>query len=298
MKSKGMIICWAMGLTQQRNAVATIQYAMNLLLLRGDIGKPGAGPCPVRGHSNVQGDRTMGIWERMNDKFMDKLGKVFSFAPPKPHGVDAVECVKGMHRGEIQFFLGMGGNFLSAMSDTNYTAAALQKCRSDGACFHQTQPLAPHHGRHRAHPARARAVRRKDYQRSGLQFVTVEDSMGIVNSSRGSLEPHSRLLKSEVAIVCGLARATLGKNTTVDWQAMEDNYDLIRDKHRGSHPGFRAFQRTHQGEHLLSAQRPARPPQVQQRHRQGQVHHRATCPCIKLEKGPVRDDEHPQPRPV
>ena len=240
MKSKGTIICWAMGLTQHKNAVATIQHAMNLLLLRGDIGKPGAGPCPVRGHSNVQGDRTMGIWERMNDAFMDKLGKVFSFTPPKPHGVDAVECVKGMHRGDIQFFLGMGGNFVLAMSDTNYTAAALEKCkltahvsiklnRSHLICG-ETALILPALGR-----------TEKDWQKSGLQFVTVEDSMGIINSSRGSYETHGPEQKSEVAIVCGLARATLGAKSTVDWQAMEDDYDLIRDKIAEVIPGFEDF---------------------------------------------------------
>ncbi len=240
MRSKSMIVCWAMGLTQQKNAVATIQYAMNLMLFGGHIGRLGAGPCPVRGHSNVQGDRTMGIWERMNDGFMDKLGKVFAFEPPKPHGVDAVECVKGMHRGEIRFFLGMGGNFLSAMSDTNYTAAALQKCRLTA---HASIKL------NRAHlitgeialilPCLGRSE--KDYQKSGLQFVTVEDSMGIVNSSRGSLEPHNRHQKSEVAVVCGLARATLGSRTKTDWQAFEDDYDLIRDGIEAVIPGFENF---------------------------------------------------------
>jgi molybdopterin-dependent oxidoreductase alpha subunit len=240
MRSKSMIICWAMGLTQHRNAVATIQYAMNLLLLRGDIGKPGAGPCPVRGHSNVQGDRTMGIWERMNAAFMAKLGQEFSFDPPKPHGTDAVETVKGMHRGDIQFFLGLGGNFVLAMSDTNYTAAALQKCRLTA---HVSIKL------NRSHlitgdtalilPALGRSE--KDYQQSGLQFVTVEDSMGIINPSRGCLEPHSKELKSEVAIVCGLARATLGRNTSVDWEAMAGNYDLIRDRIERVIPGFEDF---------------------------------------------------------
>ncbi len=240
MHSKSMIICWAMGLTQQRNAVATIQYAMNLLLVGGHIGRPGAGPCPVRGHSNVQGDRTMGIWERMNDSFMDKLGKVFAFEPPKPHGVDAVECVKAMHAGDIRFFLGMGGNFLGAMSDTNYTAAGLQKCRLTA---HASIKL------NRAHlitgetalilPCLGRSE--KDYQASGLQFVTVEDSMGIVNSSRGSLAPHDPHQKSEVAIVCGLARATLGGRSTTDWQDFEDNYDLIRDKIEAVIPGFENF---------------------------------------------------------
>ncbi len=240
MRSKRMIICWAMGLTQQPNAVATIQYAMNLLLFGGHIGRPGAGPCPVRGHSNVQGDRTMGIWERMNDEFMHKLGHVFSFEPPRPHGVDSVECVKAMHRGEIQFFLGMGGNFLSAMSDTNFTAAALQKCRLTA---HASIKL------NRSHlitgetalilPCLGRSE--KDYQKSGLQFVTVEDSMGIINPSRGSLEPHNRMQKSEVSVVCGLARATLGRRSQVDWQGFEDNYDLIRDGIEAVIPGFEDF---------------------------------------------------------
>ncbi len=241
MRSKRMIICWAMGLTQQREAVATIQYAMNLLLVGGHIGRQGAGPCPVRGHSNVQGDRTMGIWERMNDAFMDKLGKEFKFEPPKEHGVDSVECVKGMHAGDIQFFLGMGGNFLSAMSDTNYTAAGMQKCRLTA---HASIKL------NRSHlvtgeiglilPCLGRSE--KDYQASGLQFVTVEDSMGIVNSSRGSLEPHDRKhQKSEVSVVCGLARATLGNRSTTDWTALEGNYDMIRDGIEAVIPGFEDF---------------------------------------------------------
>ena len=139
---------------------------MNLLLLRGHIGKPGAGPCPVRGHSNVQGDRTMGIWERMNDAFMDKLGKVFAFDPPKPHGVDAVECVKGMHRGEIQFFLGMGGNFLSGHVGHELHRRRAAEVPADGARFHQAQPLAPHHRRDGADPARARAARKRTTRRA------------------------------------------------------------------------------------------------------------------------------------
>ena len=127
--AKRIICCWAMGLTQHRNAVATIQEIMNFLLLGGNIGRPGAGPCPVRGHSNVQGDRTMGIWERMNDKFMKKLGQEFNFDPPREHGADTVETIKAMHRGEIRVFIAMGGNFLAASPDTEFTAQALQKCR-------------------------------------------------------------------------------------------------------------------------------------------------------------------------
>src|SRR5437016_9493516 len=114
MQSRRIIACWAMGLTQHKNAVATIQEVMNFLLLRGNIGRPGAGPCPVRGHSNVQGDRTMGIWERMDEKFMDKLGREFGFEPPAKDGADTVETIKQMHDGKIRVFVAMGGNFLSA----------------------------------------------------------------------------------------------------------------------------------------------------------------------------------------
>src|SRR5437762_10837705 len=129
MRCKRIICCWAMGLTQHKNAVATIQEVMNFLLLGGHIGRPGAGPCPVRGHSNVQGDRTMGIWERMNDQFMAQLGHEFAFVPPKEHGTDTVGTIKAMRAGKIRFFLGLGGNFLSATPDTEYTAKALQSCR-------------------------------------------------------------------------------------------------------------------------------------------------------------------------
>src|SRR5439155_14400569 len=129
MKCKRIICCWAMGLTQHKNAVATIQEVMNFLLLGGHIGRPGAGPCPVRGHSNVQGDRTMGICEHMSDVFMEKLGREFNFAPPKEHGTDTVETIKHMTDGGIRFFLGLGGNFLAAAPDTEYTARALQSCR-------------------------------------------------------------------------------------------------------------------------------------------------------------------------
>src|SRR5438045_4676331 len=128
MRTNRIIWCWAIGLTQHKNAVATIQEVMNFLLLGGNIGKRGAGPCPVRGHSNVQGDRTMGIWERMSDAFRDRLGREFQFNPPREPGADTVETIKKMHAGGIRFFFGMGGNFLSATPDTEFTAKALQKC--------------------------------------------------------------------------------------------------------------------------------------------------------------------------
>ena len=227
MRCKRIICCWAMGLTQHKNAVATIQEVMNLLLLGGNIGRPGAGPCPVRGHSNVQGDRTMGIWERMSDSFLDKLGREFQFSPPRERGTDTVETIKQMQEGRIRFFLGMGGNFLSATPDTEYTAKALQKCR---VTAHVSTKL------NRAHlitgeialilPCLGRSE--IDRQESGDQFVTVEDSMAIINPSRGHAKPASKQLRSEPAIIAGLAKATLEQRTTVDWKNLIANYDRIR----------------------------------------------------------------------
>jgi molybdopterin-dependent oxidoreductase alpha subunit len=239
-RSKRIICCWAMGLTQHKNAVATIQEVMNFLLLGGNIGKRGAGPCPVRGHSNVQGDRTMGIWERMSDAFLDKLGREFQFSPPREHGADTVKTIKKMHEGQIRFFLGMGGNFLSATPDTEFTAKALQRCRVTAQVSTKLN---------RAHlitgeialilPCLGRSE--ADRQKSGEQFVTVEDSMGIINSSRGHAKPASEHLKSEPAIVAGLAKATLGSRSTVDWDGLVASYDRIRDHIEHVVPGFDDF---------------------------------------------------------
>ena len=240
MEAKRIICCWAMGLTQHKNSVATIQEVMNFLLLGGNIGRQGAGPCPVRGHSNVQGDRTMGIWERMNDHFMAKLGEEFRFTPPPEHGTDTVEAIKLMRQGKLRFFFGMGGNFLSATPDTEFTAKALQGCRITA---HVSTKL------NRAHlitgeialilPCLGRSE--FDRQQGGDQFVTVEDSMGIINASRGHLEPASEHLLSEPAIVARLARATLGARTTVDWEGLLANYDRIRDHIEHVIPGFEDF---------------------------------------------------------
>ena len=240
MRSKRIICCWAMGLTQHKNAVATIQEVMNFLLLGGNIGKPGAGPCPVRGHSNVQGDRTMGIWERMSDAFRDKLGREFQFEPPREHGTDTVDTIKKMQDGTIRVFFGMGGNFLSATPDTEFTARALRKCR---VTAHVSTKL------NRAHlitgdialilPCLGRSE--IDRQQSGEQFVTVEDSMGIINPSRGHAAPASQQLKSEPAIVGSLAKATLGSRSTVDWDGLVANYDRIRDHIEHVVPGFENF---------------------------------------------------------
>jgi molybdopterin-dependent oxidoreductase alpha subunit len=240
MGCKRIICCWAMGLTQHKNAVATIQEVMNFLLLGGHIGRPGAGPCPVRGHSNVQGDRTMGIGERMNDKFMHRLGEEFRFTPPRAHGKDTVETLKCMRHGKIRFFLGLGGNFLSATPDTEYTAKALQGCR---VTAHVSTKL------NRAHlitgetalilPCLGRSE--IDRQAGGEQFVTVEDSMGVISSSRGHLEPASEHLLSEPAIVARLARATFGDVTTVDWEGLAGDYGRIRDHIEHVIPGFENF---------------------------------------------------------
>jgi len=238
--SKRIICCWAMGLTQHRNAVATIQEIMNFLLLGGNIGRPGAGPCPVRGHSNVQGDRTMGIWERMNETFMKKLADEFNFDPPREHGTNTVETIKQMHRGAIRVFIAMGGNFLAAAPDTEFTATALQNCRLTA---HVSIKL------NRSHlicgeialilPCLGRSE--IDRQASGEQFVTVEDSMGIINPSRGVLEPASEQLRSEPAIVAGLARATVGDRSSVDWEGLISDYSRIRDHIERVIPGFERF---------------------------------------------------------
>jgi molybdopterin-dependent oxidoreductase alpha subunit len=228
MKSKSMISCWAMGLTQQRDAVATIQEVVNLHLLGGHLGRPGAGLCPVRGHSNVQGDRTMGIWEKAPDAFLDRLGATFHFEPPRKHGWDVVEAIKAMDRGEAKVFFAMGGNFLSATPDTEFTAKALSKLR---LTVHVSTKL------NRAHlvtgatalilPCLGRTE--TDLQKGGPQFVTVENSMGIVHQSQGRLEPASEHLLSEPAIVAHLAQATLGQRSTVEWLKLVENYDQIRD---------------------------------------------------------------------
>jgi len=239
-RSKRIIACWAMGLTQHKNSVATIQAVMNFLLLGGHIGRPGAGPCPVRGHSNVQGDRTMGIWERMNDGFLDRLGKEFRFEPPREHGTDTVETLKAMREGRIKVFFGLGGNFLSATPDTNFTARALMNCRLTAQVSTKLN---------RAHLITGRTAlilpclgrTEIDRQADGAQFVTVEDSMGIINSSRGHLEPASAHLLSEPAIVSRLARATLVGRTTVDWESLAGNYDRIRDCIERVIPGFEKF---------------------------------------------------------
>lgn len=237
--NKKIIICWAMGLTQHVNGVDNIKEVVNLLLMKGAIGKVGAGTCPVRGHSNVQGDRTMGIWEKMPDDFHERLGKAFGFNSPKEHGCDTVGAIKMMKEGKAKFFFGMGGNFLSATPDTDMTAIALQNC--DMTVHVSTKPNRSHliHGKEAfILPCIGRSE--IDMQDSGYQFVSVENSMGVVHNSKGALEPSSPHLLSEPDIVSRLAQASLinNKRGIADWNAMVGNYDLIRDKIEEVIPGF------------------------------------------------------------
>ncbi|HEX6650051.1 MAG TPA: FdhF/YdeP family oxidoreductase, partial [Pyrinomonadaceae bacterium] len=241
-ESERTIFCWAMGLTQHKNAVANIQEIVNLMLLRGQVGKQGAGFCPVRGHSNVQGDRTVGIWERPSAAFLDKLGEVFNFEPPRNHGFDTVRAIQAMHDGHGKVFFALGGNFLSATPDTEFTAAALRRCRLTA---HVSTKLNRSHlitgDRALILPCLGRTE--IDNQVTGAQFVTTENSMGIVQISRGSLEPASPDLLSEPQIVARLARATLEHRTTVDWEDLANNYDTIRDAIEKVVPGFDDYNR-------------------------------------------------------
>jgi molybdopterin-dependent oxidoreductase alpha subunit len=236
---KKIIVCWAMGLTQHKNSVVTIREVVNLLLLKGSIGIEGGGTCPVRGHSNVQGDRTMGIYEKPPKILLDNLQKVFGFDPPRKHGFDTVASIKAMSEGKAKVFIAMGGNFLSATPDTEFTAKALQNC--DLTVQISTKLNRSHliHGKTALIlPTLGRTD--LDLQTDGEQFVTVENSMGVVHSSKGVLEPISGHLLSESAIVAGMAKATL-VNKSLDWDKLVANYDNIRDLIEKTIVGFDSY---------------------------------------------------------
>ena len=235
-----IICCWAMGLTQHRNSVDTIEEVMNFLFLKGNIGRPGSGACPVRGHSNVQGDRTMGIGHRMGKGFLDDLGREFGFEPPREDGLDTVETIRAMRAGKVRFFLALGGNFLSASPDTEFTAAALESC---ALTAHISTKLNRSHlvNGHTALILPCLGRSEIDKQAEGPQFVTVEDSMSIVNRSEGSANPASGHVRSELAIVAGIAKATLNDRSTVDWDYLVGNYARIRDAISRVIPGFENF---------------------------------------------------------
>lgn len=235
-RSKEAITCWAMGLTQHHNAVETIRELVNLHVITGKIGRPRSGLCPVRGHSNVQGDRTMGIWEKMPESFLAKLDEEFGFTSPRVHGYDTVVAIRAMHAGQARVFLGLGGNFLSASPDTYYTAAAMRNVRLTA---HISTKLNRGHlvtgQRGLILPCLGRTE--IDRQSGGEQFVTTENSMGVVQQSHGRLEPCSDHLMSETAIICRLAEKTL-LHTTVPWADLAANYDHIRERIERVVPGF------------------------------------------------------------
>ncbi len=240
-RSKSIIVCWAMGLTQHANSVATIREVVNFLLVRGNIGRPGAGVCPVRGHSNVQGDRTMGIYEKPSEAFLDSLAAEFSFEPPRDHGFDTVETIQAMIDGTVKVFIGMGGNFASATPDTAATHRALARCRltvqistklnASHLITGEEALILPTMGRTERHVV------------DGVeQAVTVEDSMGVVHASRGGLTPASEHLLSEVQIVTGIALATLDpSSSSADWKRFGADHARIRESIGRVLPEFADF---------------------------------------------------------
>ncbi len=237
--AKSVIVCWAMGITQHRNAVATIREIVNFLLVRGNIGRPGAGPSPIRGHSNVQGDRTMGIWEKMPDDFLDRLGHEFGFEPPREHGFDTVAAIRAMRDGQVDVFVALGGNFVAATPDTAVTMAAMGNCQLTVHVATKLNRSHLYHGQAALLlPCLGRSER--DERATGEQFVTVEDSMAMVHASHGRLEPGSAQLRSEVAIVAGLGEALFGDD--LGWRAMADDYRVIRGHIENVVTGFHDFE--------------------------------------------------------
>ncbi|MFF3752192.1 FdhF/YdeP family oxidoreductase [Streptomyces sp. NPDC002018] len=238
--SKRTIVCWAMGLTQHKHSVPTIREVVNFLLLRGNIGRPGAGVCPVRGHSNVQGDRTMGIFERPADDFLDALDREFGITSPRHHGYDVVRSIEALRDGKASVFFAMGGNFVAATPDTDVTEAAIRRAR---LTVHVSTKLNRSHvvtgARALILPTLGRTD--KDIQAGVRQIVTVEDSMGMVHASRGNLPPASPHLLSEPAIVARMARATLGPASLTPWEDFEKDYGHIRDRIARVIPGFEDF---------------------------------------------------------
>ena len=234
------IICWGMGITQHRHSVATIQAIVNLLLLRGNLGRPGAGACPVRGHSNVQGDRTMGIWEKPPAALLDRLGEVYGFAPPRQDGVDTVQAIRQMLDGRGKVFFALGGNFAAATPDTYETWKALRRC---DLTVHVATKLNRSHVVHGREALILPCLGRTeiDVQAHGPQGVTVEDSMSMVHISTGINPPASGQLLSEPAIVARLAAATLQGRSSVPWLWLVEDYARIRDEIEKIFPDFAGF---------------------------------------------------------
>jgi molybdopterin-dependent oxidoreductase alpha subunit len=239
MASERVIIAWCLGVTQHEHGVDTVREIVNLLLLRGNIGREGAGPCPIRGHSNVQGNRTCGINHRPDEAFLDRLAEVCKIDPPREHGLGTVQTIEAMHGGDVKVFVSLGGNFALATPDTPYTFEALQNCELTVQVSTKLNRSHIVHGK-RALILPCLARSDKDYQASGPQGITVEDSMSMVHISYGMKEPGSLQLRSECAILAGMAQATLPESNT-PWQAYVEDYDRIRDTMAQVLDGFEDF---------------------------------------------------------
>ena len=240
-QSKATIICWALGLTQQPHSVNTLKEIINLLLLQGNFGKLGAGACPVRGHSNVQGDRTMGVWEKPKEWMLDALDKEFGITSPREHGLDSVDTVEAFENDEVDVFVSMGGNFALACSDTVALEGAMQRVGLTVSV--STKPNRSHvmHGRTSLILPTLGRTDTDDKHPGGRQVLSVEDSMSVVRTTQGRLEPVSEHLLAEPVIVARMARATLGDDHPVNWKGMAEDYDVIRDHIARVLPGFEDF---------------------------------------------------------
>ncbi|RRQ49247.1 hypothetical protein DZC72_01070 [Maribacter algicola] len=241
-----IVICWAMGLTQHKNGVDNIKECVNLLLSKGSLGKPGAGTCPVRGHSNVQGDRTVGIMHHVSKELNETIERVFGFTPPEKEGLDTVKALKAMHEGKAKVFVALGGNFVSAVADTSYAAEALQNCEltvqistklnRSHLVTGKTALILPTLGRSE-----------KDNHNGKDRFLTVENSMGKVHRTKGILQPKSEHLKSEPEIIGGIAQAYFKNQHPVAWEDLGKDYDGIRQKMSETLPGFESVQKASKG---------------------------------------------------
>lgn len=242
-ESKASIFCWALGLTQQPHSVPTLKEIINLLLLQGNFGKPGAGACPVRGHSNVQGDRTMGIWEKPTEQLLEALDAEFGIDSPRAHGYDSTEALDAFENNEVDVFVSMGGNFALANSETELLEAGMQRAKL--TVHISTKPNRSHvvHGQTSLILPTLGRTDKDDKHPKGAQFLSVEDSMSVIHSTQGRLTPVSEHLLAEPVIVARMAQAILGDDHVVDWRAMADDYDVVRDHIARVLPGFEDFNR-------------------------------------------------------
>ena len=296
MASKRVIIAWCLGITQHEHGVDTVREIVNLLLLRGNIGREGAGPCPIRGHSNVQGNRTCGINHRPDAAFLDRLAEVCGIDPPREHGLGTVGTIEAMHRGEVKVFVALGGNFALATPDLSYTAEALRKCELTVQVSTKLNRSHVVHGK-RALILPCLARTDKDRQASGEQGVTVEDSMSMVHISYGMKEPGSAHQRSKCAILAGMAQATLPDSKT-PWQDYVDNYDRIRDTMERVLEGFEDFNRRARHPHGFRMAQPARERIFKTPSGRAEF---STVPLLRRRRpgrGPAPADHDPLARPV